>query len=258
MQHACAGSQRALSDTPHRDDERQMFTGLPSQLRIEIATQAIGWFDLTGGAREKNFDRCLIFGRKSSDPAFCMGLGMASETVTNSFLQRLIGAAALDAAIYEEVEADPAAMGQALVVVVLSSLAAGFGASGLGGASIANIGFISIVALIAWAAWALITFEIGARLMPQPQTRVDVGQLMRTIGFAATPGLLRVLGAIPGVTIPAFAISTIWMLAAMIVAVRQALDYTSTARAVAVCLLGWLLAGTIAVGLGLMFGPTLS
>jgi hypothetical protein len=200
----------------------------------------------------------MIFLRKSGDPAFCMGLGMATETVTNSFIQRLIGAAALDVAIYEEVEADPSAMGQALCIVVLSSLAAGFGASGLSGASIANIGFISIVALIAWAAWALITFEIGARLMPEPQTRVDVGQLMRTIGFAATPGLLRVLGAIPGVTIPAFAITAIWMLAAMIVAVRQALDYTSTARAVAVCLLGWLLAGAMAVALGLVFGPTLS
>jgi hypothetical protein len=187
-----------------------------------------------------------------------MRLGMATETVTNSFIQRLIGAAALDVAIYEEVEADPSAIGQAFCIVVLSSLAAGFGASGLSGASIANIGFISIVALIAWAAWALITFEIGARLMPEPQTRVDVGQLMRTIGFAATPGLLRVLGAIPGVTIPAFAITAIWMLAAMIVAVRQALDYTSTARAVAVCLLGWLLAAAMAVAVGLVFGPTLS
>ena len=163
---------------------------------------------------------------------------MATETATNSFLQRLIGAAALDAAIYEEVEADPSAMSQALAVVVLSSLAAGFGASGIGGASISNIGFISAAALLTWAAWALITFEIGSRLLPEPQTRVDVGQLMRTIGFSATPGMLRAFGAIPGVTIPAFAIAAVWMLAAMIVAVRQALDYTSTRRAIAVCLIG--------------------
>ena len=82
--------------------------------------------------------------------------------------------------------------------------------------------------------------------------------MMRTTGFAATPGLIRVLGAIPGVTIPAFAIAAIWMLAAMIVAVRQALDFTSTARAIAVCIWGWLLAGVIAIGIGLLFGPTLS
>ena len=123
-----------------------------------------------------------------------------AATTSNTFLQRLIGAAALDSAIYEEVEADTGATGQALVVVVLSSLAAGFGARGLGGTAAENIFLISIVALIAWAAWALLTYEIGARLLPEPQTVVDVGELLRTIGFAATPGLLRVFGIIPGVT----------------------------------------------------------
>jgi hypothetical protein len=183
---------------------------------------------------------------------------MASTTTTNGFVQRLIGAASLDVAIYEEVEADPAATAQAFAVVILSSLAAGVGARGLGGVSFGNIFFISVVALIAWAAWALITFQIGARLLPEPQTSVDVGQLMRTIGFAATPGLLRVFGVLPGATIPAFAIAAVWMLLAMIVAVRQALDYKSTARAVAVCGLGWALSIAIAVALGLFFGPTVS
>ena len=114
---------------------------------------------------------------------------------------RLIGAISLDAAIYEEVEADRGATGQALTIVVMSSLAAGVGARGLGGLSLANILFISTVALIAWAAWALVTFEIGSRLMPEPQTRVDVGELLRTIGFASTPGLFRIFGIMPGVTV---------------------------------------------------------
>lgn len=179
-----------------------------------------------------------------------------TTTATNGFLQRLIGAAALDTAIYEEVEADPGATTQACAVVLLSSLAAGIGARGLGENSVGNIAFISIVALLAWAAWAVVTFEIGVRLMPERQTRADVGQLLRTIGFASTPGLLRVFGIISGVAIPAFAVSAVWMLLAMIVAVRQALDYTSTMRAVAVCVFGWALAIAIAVVLGLMFGPT--
>jgi hypothetical protein len=183
---------------------------------------------------------------------------MTPSTATNSFFQRLLGAASLDVAIYEEVEADRAATTQACVVVVLSSMAAGLGARGLGGTSLSNILFISVIALIAWAAWALVTFQIGARLMPEPQTRADVGELLRTIGFASTPGLLRVFGVIPGVTIPAFAVSAVWMLLAMVVAVRQALDYRSTARAVAVCGLGWALAIAIAVALGLLFGPTVS
>jgi hypothetical protein len=181
-----------------------------------------------------------------------------TTTLRTSFILRMFGAAALDTAIYEEVEADRSATGQAMIVVVVSSLAAGVGASGLGGSSARNAFVISAIALIAWAAWALVTFQIGARLLPEPQTRVDVGELMRTIGFASAPGMIRVFGIIPSVTIPAFAIAAVWMLLAMVVAVRQALDYTSTARAVAVCALGWLLAIAIAVVLGLFFGPTVS
>jgi hypothetical protein len=183
---------------------------------------------------------------------------MATTTARNTLLQRLLGAAALDTAIYEEVEADPAATVQAFGVVIFASLAAGIGAMRIGAITIAGVFYYSSVALVAWVAWALVIFEIGARLMPAPQTRVDVGQLLRTIGFAATPGLLRVLGIMPAVAIPVFAITSIWMLLAMIVAVRQALDYQSTLRAVAVCVLGWALALTIAFVLGIAFGPTVS
>ncbi|HYM23077.1 MAG TPA: hypothetical protein VEU08_07715 [Vicinamibacterales bacterium] len=177
---------------------------------------------------------------------------------TNTFTQRLIGALSLDAAVYEDVEADRTATGQALAVVLLSSVAAGIGARGLYEASISRLVFIGTVSLVAWVAWALLTFEIGGRLMPEPQTRVDPGELLRTIGFASTPGLLRVFGIIPGATVPVFAATAVWMLLATIVAVRQALDYTSTSRAVAVCVLGWVLAIAVAAVLGLFFGPTLS
>jgi hypothetical protein len=173
----------------------------------------------------------------------------------NTFLQRLVGAAALDAAIYEEVEADQSATSQAFAVVLLSSVAAGIGAGTVGAPSVSRVVFFSIVSLLAWATWAVVTFEIGTRLLPGEQTRADVGQLLRTIGFASTPGLLRVLGIMPAVTVPVFAVTAVWMLAAMVVAVRQALDYRSTARAVAVCALGWVLALVIAVVLGAVFGP---
>lgn len=178
--------------------------------------------------------------------------------MTTSFPIRLLGALALDPVIYEEVEADRGATGQALLVVVLSSVGAGIGARGLDGGSLKSMVFISAVALLAWAAWALVTFQIGARLMSEPQTKADVGELLRTIGFSAAPGMLRIFGIVPGAAIPAFAITAVWMLVAMIVAVRQALDYKSTMRAVAVCGLGWALAIAIAVALGLLFGPTLS
>jgi hypothetical protein len=183
---------------------------------------------------------------------------MPTTTTTTPFVMRLIGAMALDPVTYEEVEGDRAATGQALLVVVLSSVGAGIGARGLGGGSARSMVFISAVSLLAWAAWALLTYQIGVKLMPEAQTRSDVGELMRTIGFSAAPGMLRIFGVVPGAAIAAFAITAVWMLAAMVVAVRQALDYKSTARAIAVCGLGWALALAIAVGLGLVFGPTVS
>jgi hypothetical protein len=171
---------------------------------------------------------------------------------------RLIGAVSVDPITYEEVEADRTATGQALLVVVLSSLGAGIGARGFGSGSLQSMAFIGGVATIAWAAWALVTYQIGAKLMPEPETRADIGELLRTIGFSSAPGMLRVFGVVPGAATAAFAITGVWMLVAMVVAVRQALDYTSTVRAIAVCLLGWTLAVAIALTLGLMFGPTLS
>ena len=113
----------------------------------------------------------------------------------------------------------------------------------------------SAVALVAWAAWALLVFEIGGRLLPEPDTHVDVGELLRTIGFSSAPGLLRVFGIVPDLALPVFVLTTVWMLVAMVVAVRQALDYKSTTRAVGVCTIGLALALLIAFGFSLLATP---
>ncbi len=155
-----------------------------------------------------------------------------------SMVDRMVRAAKLDPQLYEEVEADKAALGQAMGVVVLASVAGGVGSGGLGGLSGFFIG--TAAALIGWVVWAALTYFIGTRILPEPNTRADLGELLRTIGFASSPGLLRVLGFIPGVTGIVFLISGIWMLIAMIIAVRQALDYRSTLRAVGVCVIGWI------------------
>lgn len=159
------------------------------------------------------------------------------------FIERMTGAAKLDIRTYEEVEADTSSMGQAIGVVLLSSLAAGIG-------SISNIGVPGILvgllaALVGWFIWAFITYLIGTRLLPEPQTRADMGEMLRTIGFSSSPGLIRVIGIIPGLQAIVFFIAGVWMLAAMVIAVRQALDYTSTLRAVGVCLIGWVIQALI-------------
>ena len=155
------------------------------------------------------------------------------------FKDRIIRAAKLDVNLYEEVEADTTAMRQATGVVILSSIAAGIGAIAKGG--LGGILMGTIAALISWYVWAFLTYFIGTRLLPESQTKADMGEMLRTIGFSTSPGLIRVLGIIPGLTGIVFLGASIWMLAAMVIAVRQALDYKSTLRAVGVCLIGWVI-----------------
>ena len=173
-----------------------------------------------------------------------------------TFLRRVTGAALLNAQAYEEVEADRSATTQAMAVVLLSSLAAGVGAVGPLDARPAALAGVSLLAFAVWVVWAVLTLQIGTRIMPSERTQADVGQLLRVTGFATAPGIARVAGVIPGMTTLVFAATLVWMLMAMIVAVRQALDYTSTLRAFAVCALGLVLSLGFAFVIGLVFSPT--
>ena len=174
------------------------------------------------------------------------------------FFRRILRAAVLDKRAYEEVEADRRATGQAVGVVLLASIAGGIGSPGLGLSNLQALAAGVTGALVGWMAWAALTYLIGTRFLPEPQTRADVGELLRTIGFASAPGLLRVLGTIPVIGLSIYAIASIWMLLAMIVAVRQALDYTSTSRALGVCVLGWALSLVVAAIIGIVFAPSVS
>ena len=155
------------------------------------------------------------------------------------FVDRMIRAAKLDVHLYEEVEADRRSMGQAMGVVLLSSLAGGIGfmqEAGLMGLVIGTVG-----SLLGWYVWALMTYLIGTKLLPEPQTHADHGELLRTIGFSSAPGLIRVFGIIPALSGFVNLLAGVWMLVAMVIAVRQALDFQSTYRAIGVCLIGWII-----------------
>lgn len=166
----------------------------------------------------------------------------------NTLLNRMIRAARLDVQLYEEVEADRSSLGQAMTVVVLSSIAAGVGSVGTMGLGGILIG--TLVALGSWYLWAYLTYFIGTKMLPEPQTSADLGELLRTTGFSSAPGLLRIFGIIPGAGGLVLLVASIWMLVAMVIAVRQALDYQGTLRAVGVCLIGWLIQSLL---LALMF-----
>jgi hypothetical protein len=176
----------------------------------------------------------------------------------NTFARRVLGALVLDKRTYEEVEADAGATGQAAGVIALASIAGGIGVLGLGAQTPQSVVAGIAGSLIGWVAWAALTYLIGTRVLPEPQTRADLGELLRTIAFASAPGFFRVLGALPFIGLTLYVIASMWMLLAMIVAVRQALDYQSTGRAVGVCVLGWALSLVIAAVIGIIFTPTVS
>ncbi|MDA3919596.1 MAG: YIP1 family protein [Salinisphaera sp.] len=157
-----------------------------------------------------------------------------------SFINRMLGAAKLDVATYEEVEHDHSATGQAALVVALASLAAGIGALGAGG-GLSFLVIATVGALLGWLIWAAIIWFVGTKLLPQRQTEANIGQLLRTMGFAASPGLLRIFEILPLIGGLIALIVAIWMLVTMIVAIRQALDYDNTLRAVGVCVVGWVI-----------------
>ncbi|MGQ0734752.1 MAG: YIP1 family protein [Acidobacteriota bacterium] len=174
------------------------------------------------------------------------------------FFYRLIGAAMLDRAMYEGIEADRSVTPQAAAAVLLASLAAGFGAGGRYGAAPRTFVIFSFIALATWIAWAVMVFHVGTRILPGRDTKSSVGELLRTTGFAAAPGLLQIFAIFPLMTIPVFAVTWVWMFAAMVTGVRHALDYQSTFRALAVCAIAAGMVLAMAFMAGVLFGPTVS
>jgi hypothetical protein len=164
----------------------------------------------------------------------------------------MIGAARLHPQTFEEVEADSSATYQALLVVVLVGLATGVGSLGVGGVR-GLIGGVAI-ALVGWALWAGITYLIGSTLFRTAETHASWGQLARTLGFAQSPGIFKVFGLIPGVGPVIFFAVFVWQLAAMVIAVRQALDYASTWRAIGVVVVGFIPYAALIVLLQLLLG----
>lgn len=165
---------------------------------------------------------------------------------SKSLFDRMVRAAMLDVNLYEQVEHDTKANWQAFGAVAITSLATGIG-TGIGGVLehrpiwflwglLIGLG----ISILGWLLWAFLTYIIGITIFKGPETEADYGQLLRTIGFSTSPGVLRIFSFIPFIGgIITFA-TTVWILIASVIAVRQALDF-STWRAIGTCLIGWLI-----------------
>lgn len=152
---------------------------------------------------------------------------------------RLKGVLRLDPLAYEDIERDPQANTQALLIVVVASVASGLGAGlslGLGGLVRESVG-----AVAGWVMWAGVTYLLGTRVWPESDTRTDMGELLRVIGFSYAPNFFSIFGVLPFVGNVVRGLVALWLLATTVIAVRQALDYRSTGRAFQVVFVGWLI-----------------
>lgn len=170
--------------------------------------------------------------------------------------QRLRGALVLDGRAFEDVEHDPRSMVQALSIVVLGSFASSVGAGLTFG--VAALLQEALKGVMGWIMWAVATYFLGMRLWPEPDTRTDLDELMRVIGFAFTPNLFLVFEGVPGIGDIIRGVVALWILASTVVAVRQALDYKSTLHAFRVVVVGWVIFQLIPVALdpGWVRGPS--
>ena len=155
-----------------------------------------------------------------------------------NYFQRLQKAIMLDVSFYEEVENDKKFTDQAMMTVVLVSIVQGLMIAGF--APIALVQGI-LGSLVRFIIWAFFIAFVGTRILPEPETKSNTGELIRTLGFAYAPGLLVIFKVLPFINSFVDPIVVILQLAAMTIAVRQALDFNSTVRAVGVCIVAFLL-----------------
>jgi hypothetical protein len=150
----------------------------------------------------------------------------------HSIVDRMIGAATLDIPTYEDVEHDEGATGQAAIVVLLVAIASAIGSIGNEGRSIIGV---AVFAFVSWLIWAGLTYLIGDKIFGGTATW---GELLRTLGFAQAPGVLLILAIIPLLGALVSFIVWIWMLVTGVVAIRQALDF-STGKAIGTAVIAW-------------------
>ncbi len=159
------------------------------------------------------------------------------------YLQKLYRAVILDTALYEEVEADKTLTRQAMMTVAIVAVIESIVYLG-NEDSIIIIGSIeaALGSIIRWGLWAFLIAFVGTRILPEPETDSDTGELLRTLGFAYAPGMLYIFSPIPIIGFFVQLVVPFWQLASMTVAVRQALDFSSTTRAIGVCIVAFILA----------------
>ena len=185
-------------------------------------------------------------------------------------INRIKGILFLDSAAFEEVEHDEKATGQALLIVIVSSILAAIGASSgpffLSMASgitpfghspwLASLGtavslvlvflLVAFWSTLAWLVWAAATYFIGTKIFHGEAT---YNEMLRVTGFAYAPLAFMLLRAIPCIGLFISFLVIVWALAAAFIGVREGLDL-DFGRTLVTVAAGWFI---YAIGMGILF-----
>ena len=157
------------------------------------------------------------------------------------YLQKLYRAIMLDTELYEEVEADKTLTRQAMMTVAIVAIIESIFHLGSEDSIIGSIE-AALGSVIRWSLWAMLIAFVGTRILPEPETDSNTGELLRTLGFAYAPGIFYIFSSVPVIGFFVQLMVPFWQLASMTIAVRQALDFSSTTRAIGVCIVAFILA----------------
>jgi len=191
-----------------------------------------------------------------------LGINGSIEQIAN----RAMRASLLDRELYKEVEEDTSLDREALMIVVIVSVASGIAAFITSlyrqqiGTAVLGLIVPSVVGIANYYIWAYVTQFIAINMY---ESETDIGELLRVLGYASVPRLISLFGFIPCLgPVLSFA-GGIWALAAGYIGIQEALDLDTTDTVVTV-ILGWLaimiISGLVTTILGigaLGLGPVL-
>jgi hypothetical protein len=118
---------------------------------------------------------------------------------------------------------------------------------GIAGAIAANnivktqIGFSGLTAILTWFIWSIFIYVIGVKLFPDRETKVSFKKILIGVGYAHTPGILRLFAITPDLMVPIIFLTQFWIFAGLIISTKQILNLKSNFKSFGIVFLSFLI-----------------
>ena len=151
---------------------------------------------------------------------------------------RMLRVIRLDITIFEEVITDPKTQGHGYWIVAILAMATGYGMFSRAGGTAVNIGLA--VTFFSWYVWAFTVYFAGTRMFQAEPSRIDRKTVLRVMAFACAPGVLRIFGVIPKMTLIIFLITSAWIIFIGANGIKHIFKLEKMGPALLLCTATWL------------------